>query len=104
MQSQRKKRRAASTIQQWRTDKSLVKAASLTMQNEVLQEMLAVVENASPLNGNQLAFGAHISEGDHSRHLGRIEGYSMCLRALESLGQLVSLPKEPKVTYSAPEE
>lgn len=100
----RKKRRSATTVLQWRQDKSLVKAARLTLDNEVLAEMLAVVEGASPLNGNQLAFGAHISECDHSRHLGRIEGYSMCLRALESLGQLQSLPKEPKITYSAPEE
>lgn len=98
-----RKKRSASTINQWRTSKELVKAARLTLDNEVLQEMMAVVENASPLNGNQLAFGAHISEGDHSRHLGRIEGYSMCLRALESLGILQSLPREPKADY-LPEE
>lgn len=98
-----RKKRSASTIHQWRTSKDLVKAARLTLDNEVLQEMMAVVENASPLNGNQLAFGAHISEADHSRHLGRIEGFNMYPKALESLGQLQSLPKEPKADY-LPEE
>lgn len=98
-----RKRRSASTISQWRTSKDMVKAARLTLENEVLAEMLAVVENASPLNGEKLAFGAHVSEHDHSRHLGRIEGYAMALRTLESLGTLQTLPREPKATYS-PEE
>lgn len=98
-----RKKRPASTILQWRTSKDLVKAARLKLDDEVLQEMLAVVDNASPLNGNQLAFGSHVTATDHSRHLGRIEGFNMYRQALESLGQLQTMPKEPKATYSAEE-
>lgn len=98
-----RKRRSASTIIQWRTSKDLVKAARLTLENEILAEMLAVVDNSSPLNGNQLAFGAHISANDHARHLGRIEGFNMYCQTLQSLGVLQTIPKEPKATYS-PEE
>lgn len=98
-----RKRRSASTIIQWRSDKSLVKAASLTLQNEVLQEMLAVVDNASPLNGNQLAFGAHVGATDHSRHLGRIEGYNMYRQALESLGTIVQISRDAPQTYPDPQ-
>lgn len=98
-----RKRRSASTIAKWRQDKALVKAATLTLQNEVLQEMLAVVDNASPLNGDQLAFGSHVTATDHSRHLGRIEGFNMYRQALESLGILQSVPKDAPQTYPEPE-
>jgi hypothetical protein len=99
-----RKKRSASTIVGWRSNKELVKAASLTLGNEVLQEMIAVVENASPLHGEQLVFGSQVTEHDHSRHLGRIEGYNRALRNLESLAIHQPVPKEPKATYSPPEE
>lgn len=95
----KRRKRSATTISQWRQDKALVKAATLTLQNEVLQEMLAVVDNASPLNGDQLAFGSHVTATDHSRHLGRIEGFNMYRQALEGLGVLQSIPKDAPQTY-----
>lgn len=94
-----RKRRSASNIRQWRQDKALVKTARLTLDNEILMEMLAVVDNASPLNGDQLAFGSHVTATDHSRHLGRIEGFNMYRQALESLGVLQTVPKDAPQNY-----
>lgn len=96
-----RKKRSASTTLQWRSDKALVKAAHLTLQNEVLAEMLAVVENASPLHSGQLPMGVAVH--DHSMVLGIIKGYDLALQTLESLGTLLQKPKEPEQTY-APRE
>lgn len=99
-----RKKHYPTTVTQWRRDKGRVKAAFHILQDETVQEMLSAVDNSSPLNGDVLAFGAHISEGDHSRHLGRIEGFNMYRKALESLAVLQELPKQPKANYLPPEE
>lgn len=100
----RRKRRTPNTIVQWRQDKGRCANAFKILESEIMQEMLAIVEKSSPLHGPTLSFGIQVSEHDHSRHLGRIEGYQMAITALESLAAHNPLPKEPKATYSPPEE
>lgn len=99
-----RRKRTPTTIIQWRQDKGRCANAHKLLESDVMQEMLAVVENSSPLNGQVLAFGAQVSEHDHSRHLGRIEGFQIAIRTLESLAVWNPLPKEPKALYLPPEE
>lgn len=99
-----RRRRTPTTIVQWRQDKGRCANANKIIESQIMQEMLAVLDNSSPLRSQALPFGIQVSEHDHSRQMGRIEGYELAIRTLESLAIYNPLPKEPKATYSPPEE
>ena len=96
----RKKKRNPISVLQWRQDKGRVRAAQkLFEENPVFQEMFAIAEGATPLNGNQLEFSNRITEHDRSRHLGRIEGYNMAIKVFELLAVYLEKPKQLTTSY-----
>lgn len=88
---------------EWVKNKSLVKAAKQLTDSDTFRRMREVLEDESPLRTPLSPTGP--TANDHSRRLGMIEGYQLCLSNLKMLAITPPpVPKEIEATYENPDK
>lgn len=86
----------------WQQQPSLLKAAQdLLDRNETFQQMMQMASEESPAN---LPTSIAVTEAEHSRRLGYIEGYHHCLRVFHASCKKPVRIKEVEARFETPKD